>query len=287
MGKWYIGNLNLKENRREKNGVTYYVRGVREVEGRRFERYAVKTHFVERGEDYIELVRRYVLPIYQPGDIVSLGEKVISMCQDNTVEIGKVRPGFWAKFLSKFATRNQYGIGMDEPYKLQLAINMKGLPRILLASFCGAVCRLFGVRGVFYRVAGRDVAGIDGFYKRSAFNTYHTLAVLTPRDPDGVCEKIERETGIICMIADASDLDIELLGRSPSLRDKTAEFLCELIGDNPSGQDDELTPFIIIRDIGDAPAEDYKPVEYLTEEEYNEYMRQKSQNGPPQDIEQG
>jgi hypothetical protein len=143
------------------------------------------------------------------------------------------------------------------------------------------------VRGVFYRVAGRDVAGIDGFYKRSAFNTYHTLAVLTPRDPDGVCEKIERETGIICMIADASDLDIELLGRSPSLRDKTAEFLCELIGDNPSGQDDELTPFIIIRDIGDAPAEDYKPVEYLTEEEYNEYMRQKSQNGPPQDIEQG
>ena len=117
MGKWYIGNLNLKENRREKNGVTYYVRGVREVEGSRFERYAVKTHFVERGDDYIELVRRYVLPIYQPGDIVSLGEKVISMCQDNTVEIGKVRLGFWAKFLSKFATRNQYGIGMDEPYK--------------------------------------------------------------------------------------------------------------------------------------------------------------------------
>jgi len=31
--------------------------------------------------------------------------------------------------------------------------------------------------------------------------------------------------------------------------------LAERIRDNPAGQDDELTPFIIIRDIGDAEAE--------------------------------
>ncbi|HPU57974.1 MAG TPA: F420-0--gamma-glutamyl ligase [Candidatus Avimonas sp.] len=267
MSKWYIGNLNLQENRREKNGVTYYVRGVREVEGIRFERYAIKTHFIERGEDYVELARRYILPIYKPGDIAALGEKVISMCQNNTVEMKDVKLGFWAKFLSRFATRTKSGIGMDEPYKLQLAINMKGLPRILLGVFCGAVCRVFGVRGVFYRIVGKDVAGIDGFYKNSVFKAYHTLAVLNPRDPDGVCEKIEKELGIACMISDANDINIELLGRSPSLKDKSDEFLSELIKDNPAGQDDELTPFILIRDIGDAPAEPYKPVQYVSKEE--------------------
>ena len=71
MAIWYEGNLNLSENRREQNGVTYYIRGVREVEGIRFERYAINTHFIERGEDYIEVARRYILPLYLPGDIAA------------------------------------------------------------------------------------------------------------------------------------------------------------------------------------------------------------------------
>ena len=263
MAIWYEGNLNLSENRREQNGVTYYIRGVREVEGIRFERYAINTHFIERGEDYIEVARRYILPLYLPGDIAAMGEKVISMCQNNTVEMKDVKLGFWAKLLSRFATRNINGIGMDEPYKLQLAINIKGLPLILWACFCGAVCRVFGKRGVFYKIVGQDVAGIDGFYKNSSFERYHTLAVLNPRAPDRVCAEIEQELGIACMVVDANDINVEILGRSPSLQDKPPEYLAELIRDNPSGQDDELTPFVIVRDIKDAPAQPYKPVEPL------------------------
>lgn len=101
MAIWYEGNLNKSENKREENGVTYYIRGVREVDGARYERYAVQTHFIGRGEDYVEVVRRYVAPLYRPGDIVTMGEKVISMCQNNTVEMKDVKVGFWAKFLSR------------------------------------------------------------------------------------------------------------------------------------------------------------------------------------------
>jgi hypothetical protein len=263
MAIWYEGNLNQSENRRERDGVTYYIRGVREVEGARYERYAVQTHFIDRGEDYVEVVRRYIQPLYQAGDLITMSEKVISMCQNNTVEMKDVRLGFWAKFLSRFATHNQNGIGMDEPYKLQLAINMKGLPLILWACFCGAVCRVFGKRGVFYEIVGQDVSGIDGFYSHSAFKAYHTLAVLNPREPDKVCADIERALGIACMVVDANDINVEILGRSPSLQDKQDDFLAELIRDNPAGQDDELTPFVIVRDIGDAPAEPYKPIQAL------------------------
>ena len=124
MAVWYEGNLNNAENRREENGVAYYIRGVRVVDGTRYERYAVKTHCIERGESYLEVLRRYVVPLIQPGDIVTMGEKVISMCQNNTVEMKDVRVGFWARFLSKFATHNNNGIAMDEPYKLKLAIDM-------------------------------------------------------------------------------------------------------------------------------------------------------------------
>ena len=38
------------------------------------------------------------------------------------------------------------------------------------------------------------------------------------------------------------------------------EQLAERIRDNPAGQDDELTPFIIVRDIGDEPAQPYEPL---------------------------
>jgi len=260
MAIWYEGNRNLKKNQREKNGVTYFVRGLREVNGGRYERYAVQTHFVERGEDYVEVLRRYVSPLYEKGDIVSMSEKVISMCQNNTVEMKDVKPGFWAKFLSKFATHNNNGIAMDEPYKLQLAIDLKGLPLILWATFCGGVARIFGKRGVFYKIVGQDVAGIDGFYSHSAFETYHTLAVLNPKEPEKVCADIYEALGVSCMLVDANDIAVEILGKSPDLGEREDLWLADLIRDNPAGQDDELTPFVIVRDIGDAEAEEYEPL---------------------------
>lgn len=263
MAFWYEGNRNNEQNRREKDGVTYYIRGLREVNGVRYERYGIKTHFIERGEDYIEVLQRYVSPLYQAGDVVTLGEKVISMCQDNTVEKETVKLGFWAKFLSKFATSNSHGIGMDEPYKLQLAINMKGLPLILWGAFWGAVCKVFGKRGVFYEIVGQDVAGIDGFYSHSAFETYHNLAVLNPKEPDKVCAEVYEKLGISCMLVDANDIAVEILAKSPDLAEVADADLAERIRDNPAGQDDELTPFILIRDIGDAEAEAYVPLEAI------------------------
>ena len=263
MAFWYEGNRNNEQNRREKDGVIYYVRGLREVNGVRYERYGIKTHFIERGEDYIEILRRYVTPLYQEGDVITLGEKVISMCQDNTVEKDAVKLSFWAKFLSKFATHNSNGIGMDEPYKLQLAINMKGLPLVLWGAFWGAVCKVFGKRGVFYEIVGQNVAGIDGFYGHSAFETYHTLAVLNPKEPEKVCADVYEQLGISCVLVDANDIAVEVLAKSPDLADVPNDDLAERIRDNPAGQDDELTPFILIRDIGDAEAEDYVPLEAI------------------------
>jgi hypothetical protein len=243
------GNRNKEVDRREIDGVTYFDRGDREADGKLYKRLAVQTHFIGRGEDYIAVIKQYILPVYQAGDMVMLGEKAIAMCQDNTVEKKDVKIGFWAKFLSRFASRSKHGVAMDEPYKLQLAIDLKGLPRILLASILGGICRIFGKRGVFYDIAGKDIAGIDGFYAASSFEIYHDLAVLVPKDPDGVCAEIEREFSMASALVDANDLDIEILGRSPSLSDKPEEFLAELIRDNPAGQSDELTPFVIVREI--------------------------------------
>lgn len=39
-----------------------------EVAGERYLRHGIRTHFVEVGEDYLDLFRRYVVPVYRPGD---------------------------------------------------------------------------------------------------------------------------------------------------------------------------------------------------------------------------
>lgn len=244
-----MGFRNLEETKREKDGIVYFVRKNIASAGSEFERFAIQTHFVKQGESYLELINKYVVPFYEKGDVLSISEKVISMCQDNTVSKKDVKLGFWAKFLSKFASSNNRGVAMDEPYKLQLAINLAGLPRILLASFCSAVTKLFGMKGVFYKIAGNDIDGIDGFYMHSSFDVYHDIALLNPKNPDKVCSEIENAFNVQCMIVDANDFGVNILGRSKGIESLSDEFLISLVKDNPAGQSDELTPFILVKNV--------------------------------------
>jgi len=43
-----------------------------------------------------------------------------------------------------------------------LAIREASVLRVVIAAFVAGVARLFGIRGVFYRVCGTNVAAIDG-----------------------------------------------------------------------------------------------------------------------------
>jgi len=66
-----IPSRNLEAQRREQNGITYFDRGtITGKNGRRYDRFAIQTHFVEVGENQADLVRRYVLPLAQEGDLL-------------------------------------------------------------------------------------------------------------------------------------------------------------------------------------------------------------------------
>ena len=89
-------NKNLESQRREENGVVYFDRGERKG----YDRYAIQTHFVEVGEDASELLRKYVLPISQPGDVVAITAKVMAMCTGNVKKMEDMKLGFFAKLMS-------------------------------------------------------------------------------------------------------------------------------------------------------------------------------------------
>lgn len=242
---------NLDEQRREQNGIVYFDRGVIQgSDGKKYERYAIQTHFVQVGESQTELVEKYIRPFYQQGDVLSFGAKVMCMCVQSVRTRDQVKPGFWAKLLWRFAGINSTGVGMHEPYKLQLVIDIVGLPRVLLAAFLSAITRPFGVHGVFYKVCGKGVGGIDGFYFRSSFDVYHELALINPSNGPELCEKLSQETGIPVVLMDANDLQRDQLGKSSNMPLSDAQ-LQDAMRDNPSGQGDELTPLILIRPLKD------------------------------------
>jgi hypothetical protein len=218
------------------------------VHDKNYIRHAIKTHYIQAGkDDYITLIDQYVSPLYKPGDIVSISEKVISLCQNRVVYKKNIRVSRLAYFLSKYVHQTSAGEAVGNPFKMQLALNEAGTFRVILASLAAAVTRPFGKKGWFYKIAANNVANIDGFCD-DAFDDYLEMGILSPDNPNGVCSEIKEKTGAECMIVDANDYGVEILGACSGIG-YTREELAELIKDNPGGQNSQSTPIILIRQI--------------------------------------
>jgi len=227
-----------------------------QVNGKTYARHAIQTHFVQVGESYVDLVERYVKPLYQPGDLLSSSEKIIGLCQKRVVYKKDMKVSALARFLSRFASHSTAGIGVDSPWKMQFAIDQCGALKVIWAAVCAGIGKLFGRRGVFYDMVGQEVSGLDGFYDHE-FAEYGEFGIRLPENPGKVCDEIEAATGVQAMIVDANDLNIEILGKASSVQ-MYEGTLKALIRDNPAGQSRELTPFILIRPVEEreTPAED-------------------------------
>ena len=211
-----------------------------------YDRCAIHTHFIEIGEDYNELVERYVKPYWQEGDLLAVAEKIVSLCQNNVIPKKDVKVSGMARFLSRFATQhNSAGIGVGDVYKMQYAIDINGKAKVFFAAVCAGFGKLVGKKGIFYDMVGDEVRGLDGFYP-DVFPIYGEFGIPLPKDPDGVCNEIYAKTGIETIIIDANDFTRDILGKGDTVK-LTDEQLCEIIRDNPAGQDDQCTPFILIR----------------------------------------
>ena len=214
------------------------------VNGKIYMRHAIHTHFVHPGENYLDIFQKYVLPIYEPGDIVSCSEKIIALCQNRIVKREAVHIGFWARLLSRFASHPTTGVGVGETIKMQYAIDKVGLLKVLYASIASAVTKFFGKKGVFYEIVGQEVSGLDGFYDH-VWKEYGDIGIEMPANPSGVCNEVYEKLGVQMMLVDANDLGQELLGCSDSITLSEKELL-GLIRDNPAGQGRQCTPLILI-----------------------------------------
>jgi hypothetical protein len=215
------------------------------VNNNTYERIPVKTHLISFGEDLLSIIQKYVLPEFKEGDWIAISEKVVSVCQNNVRHISTVKPGLLAKIIVKGVKKYPNDIGYSRPEKMQVAIDVSGKLRMIIAMILGGIGKIFGIRGIFWIIAGNRVSEIDGF-NPDAMYPYTEYAVLPPKEPEKVCQEIENKLKIPAVIIDGNNINVKIIAQSKNVPVDKKE--CRLILlDNPMGQDDELTPFIIVR----------------------------------------
>jgi F420-0:gamma-glutamyl ligase-like protein len=218
------------------------------VKGETWARLPIKTRIIKDTDEIAPTVESYTKQHLRDGDLIFISEKIIAIMQGRAFPITKIKPSFWAKALSKFVLKTPYGIGLGSPWTMQLAIEEAGLFKILLGSIAAIITKPFGIRGVFYKVAGKRVNAIDGpcEYTLPPYNKY---AKLPPKDPDKVASLLKEKLGFEVIIIDANDLGVDVLGKSSDCI--SIDFAKSVFRDNPLGQSDEQTPICIVRKISE------------------------------------
>jgi len=215
----------------------------REVAGKIYIRLPIKTHVVKKEDDIADIVEKYAQSHFREGDTLAISEKVVAITQGRSFPIKDIKPSWLANLLVKFVFKPKWGIGLGSPWTMELALREAGVSRILLAALASALTKPFGVRGVFYRVAGKNINAIDGPtpYTLPPYNEYAKLA---PKDPDKVAKGLMEKFNVPVAIIDANDIGVQVLGSSKGV-DK--ELIRGIFKDNPLGQTTEQTPLCIVR----------------------------------------
>jgi len=216
------------------------------VDGKEYARYPVKTKLITpQDTDIISIAHEYARSHVKPGDVLFISEKAVSITQGRSYHIDDIKPSWLAKKLSAFVMKTPAGIGLGSPQTMQLAIEEVGLLRILLAAMIGALGKIFGLRGLFYTVAGHGARSIDGAVPY-AIPPYNHHVSKGPVHANEVAQKIAHLLNVGVAIVDANDLGVNILGTSQGVNKK---FVTAAIKDNPLGQSDEQTPIGIIREV--------------------------------------
>lgn len=213
---------------------------------RTVEKIPIKTRLVTEDDDIVELCMLYVPAANpRPGDVLFISEKIVAITQGRTRRFEDIKEGFWARFLSARVAKPPWGIGaVGLPVKMQAAIDLVGLPRILLAAVVAALTRLIGRTGDFYRIAGPQVAQIDGS-RVGTFERYINVVIYGPAFPKWVCERVRDAVDLETAIIDANDYgDVDVLGRTDGV---DAHWLSLALADNPLGQELQMTPLGLLR----------------------------------------
>lgn len=201
----------------------------------------IKTHLLSHIDDPIEVIRRYVLPYSQPGDIVTIGESPLAIIQEQWMHPNEVKLGWTASRLCYYFNQKA---SISTAYGLQSLVDQVGPLRVAFAFVAGVLAKVVLKRpGAFYELAGEAARLIDDV--TGTLPPYDRFIVLGPKDSQQVVDRIKQETGLDAAIVDVNDLKaVKILAATAGT---SVQVLEAGLRSNPAGNADEQTPLVLIR----------------------------------------
>ncbi|WP_315874693.1 F420-0:Gamma-glutamyl ligase [Thermocoleostomius sinensis] len=201
----------------------------------------IRTHLLTHLDDPVEIVKRYVLPHAQAGDVITIGETPVALMQGRFRHPTDVRPGWLARRLCYYFMPTS---SLATACGMQTLIDIVGPWRVLSAFLLGALAKKFlGKPGLFYVLAGEQARLIDDV--TGTLPPYDQFIVLGPENPQQVVNQIYQATGLGAAIVDVNDLKaVKILAATPEISLKSLE---QALVTNPAGNADEQTPLVLIR----------------------------------------
>jgi hypothetical protein len=201
----------------------------------------IRTHLLSSIDSPVEVVKRYVSPQAQAGDVITLGETPVALMQGRFRHPSEIRPGWVATRICWFFLPTS---SLATACGMQSLVDEVGAWRVFWAFLGGALAKKFlNKPGMFYQLAGEQARLIDDV--TGTLPPYDQFVVLGPDQPQQVVDQIQRETGLAAAIVDVNDLKaVKILAASPGV---SVAFLDQALISNPAGNADEQTPLVLIR----------------------------------------
>jgi len=200
----------------------------------------IKTHILGSLDDPIGILKSYIPHNYLPTDILTIGESPLAVMQGRYIDYRNVNPNIISKLICKgFHPTSSLATASG----MQTLINISGPTRVMISWLIGGIFKFFGVKGMFYRLAGEQARLIDDITGTTP--PYDKNIVLGPIDTQTFCIKAAKKLNVNVAVVDVNDLGrVKILSTNNI---DNAEIIKRALTSNPAGNANQQTPLVLIR----------------------------------------
>jgi len=200
----------------------------------------IKTHILGILDDPIEILKSYIPKNYLPTDILTIGESPLAIMQGRYLDYRNINTSLISRLVCKgFHPTSSLATASG----MQTLINISGPTRVIISWLIGGICKFFGVRGMFYRLAGEQARLIDDITGTTP--PYDKSIVLGPKDTQTFCINATKKLNINVAVVDVNDLGrVKILATNNV---NNAEIIKRALTSNPAGNANQQTPLVLIR----------------------------------------
>ena len=202
--------------------------------------YPIKTHVLGTLDDPISILKSYLPLDCIPTDILTIGESPLAIMQGNYVDYRNIKTSLLSRLICKgFHPTSSLATACG----MQSLINLSGPTRVIISWLIGGIFKSFGVRGMFYRLAGEQARLIDDITGTTP--PYDKSIVLGPKDTQTFCIKAAKKLNINVAVVDVNDLGkVKIISAN---NDNNTEIIKRALTSNPAGNANQQTPLVLIK----------------------------------------